>query len=51
MKKLISAAATKTGRRRNNQDNFMLGGKRAALDHDAFTYRADGVEGERSNGA
>lgn len=42
MKKIISASVTKTGRRRNNQDNFMLGGKCAECDHDVFSYRCEG---------
>ena len=42
MKKLFSAVITKTGRRRNNQDNFMLGGKCAELVHDAFAYMCEG---------
>lgn len=42
MKNYSSAAITKTGRRRNNQDNFMLGGKYAELNHDTFTYKCEG---------
>lgn len=42
MKRYSSAAITKTGRRRNNQDNFMLGGKCAECDHDAFACQYEG---------
>ena len=42
MKKIISAAVTKTGRRRNNQDNYMLGGMCAECDHDSFAYKFKG---------
>ncbi len=41
MKHIIAAAATQTGRRKNNQDNFMLSGMYAELAHDAFAYRAE----------
>ena len=39
MKKYTSAAVTKTGRRVNNQDNYLLGCKCAECDHDTFTYK------------
>jgi protein phosphatase len=41
MKHIIAAAVTKTGRRKNNQDNFMLSGVYAELAHDAFAHRAE----------
>ncbi len=40
--KVISAAVTRTGRRRNNQDNFILAGRYAALDHDSFASKYEG---------
>lgn len=42
MIRLSSAAVTKTGRRRNNQDNFMLGGICAELNHDTFAFTCEG---------
>ena len=42
MKKYSSAAITKTGRRHNNQDNYLLSGKYAECDHDVFTCQYDG---------
>ena len=42
MIKIISAAITKTGRRRNNQDNFMLGGQCAECDHSVYSYKFEG---------
>ena len=38
MKKITAAAATKTGRRPNNQDNFMLDGITAPQNHNTFCY-------------
>ena len=61
MKHISAAAVTKTGRRKNNQDNFMLCGRYAALAHDIFEDRyqdnsgrpflaavCDGMGGEES---
>lgn len=39
MKKISAAAVTKTGRRRNNQDNFLLNGKFAPADHDVMSVK------------
>ena len=43
MKNISAAAVTKTGRRNNNQDNFMLAGSFAAPAHDTFARRYFGA--------
>ena len=61
MKRYSCAVVTKTGRRRNNQDNYMLAAKYAPLDHDfssevcsgdtskpLFAAVCDGMGGEES---
>lgn len=61
MKQYSCAVTTKTGRRHNNQDNYMLAGQYASLDHDLsaaqssgktskplFAAVADGMGGEAS---
>ena len=39
MKSIAASAVTKTGRRQNNQDNFMLSGIYATLEHGTFRHR------------
>ena len=43
MKRISAAAVTVTGRRKNNQDNFMLSGRFADLLHDTFAHRYQGT--------